>query len=507
MQFARVFSAQPGYPSARIISVEVDLSKGLHAFTIVGLPDKAVAEARDRVSSAIKHTGFTSPKSKNQKVVISLAPADLKKEGPVFDLAAALAYLLAAGDISFTPEKKLFAGELSLDGMLRPITGILPIAIAARNEGIRELFVPMENAGEARLIEGITVYGAKTLREIIDHIDEKAKERTLLKEASPTEKRDVPRSTVDLSDIRGQEIAKRGLLIAASGRHNIVLYGPPGTGKTMLAHALAGILPPLTFDETIEATSIHSLSGLLQGSLVTNPPVRTPHHTASYVSLVGGGSTIRPGEATLAHRGVLFLDEFPEFDRRAIDALREPLENRTITVSRAKGSVTFPANFILIAAMNPTRGQGGENDAEALRERMKTERKISGPIVDRIDMWIEVPHISGEQLSKLRGEGSESAEAQEKVRNARKRQELRFGHPSKTNSEMLVRDIDAHITLTPNVEGILNAAAAKLTLSPRSYHRIIKLARTIADLDGKEHIAESHVLEALTYRPKKFFVS
>jgi magnesium chelatase family protein len=308
MSFAKVFAAQTYMLDAHIVTVEVDLSRGLHAFSIVGLPDKAVEESRDRISAAIKNSGFTSPKSKNQKVVISLAPADLKKEGPAFDLGMALAYLLAAGDITFNSDKKLFLGELSLDGDVRPISGVLALTREAQRFGFTEIYVPGENAKESALVSDIAVFAIKNLRELIEHLESGDRNHaTLAPQKQTAISYTKPRSSVCFEDIRGQASAKRGLEIAAAGGHNITLYGPPGTGKTMLAKALAHILPPLTFSEVLEVTAIHSIAGRLDNALVTNPPFRSPHHTASYVSMVGGGTIPKPGEVTLAHRGVLFL--------------------------------------------------------------------------------------------------------------------------------------------------------------------------------------------------------
>ncbi|MEX0652162.1 MAG: YifB family Mg chelatase-like AAA ATPase [Candidatus Paceibacterota bacterium] len=496
MSFAKVYSAQTSYLEAHIIDIEVDLSKGLHSFGIVGLPGKAVEESRDRVSAAIKNSGFKSPKSKNQKVVISLAPADIKKEGPAFDLGIALAYLLATEDITFNPTGLLFLGELSLDGELRPIHGILPLIRKAKQVGFREVFVPFENSKEAGLIEGVDIYPAKTLSEVILHLDTEHTEHAQLTKQQKTEVQyDIPESAIDFGDIRSQESAKRGLLIAASGRHNIMLYGPPGTGKTMLARAFNNILPNLSFEECLEVTSIHSIAGVLSGPLITLPPFRSPHHTASYVSLVGGGATPKPGEITLAHRGVLFLDEFPEFERRTIEALRQPLEERTVTVVRAKGSALFPANFILVAAMNPP-----EKDGIA---QGRFEKKISGPIIDRVDMWIEVGNIDHKTLSVEGDSPRESEGLRRQVLEARKKQSKRFG-VAKCNSEMTVRELACHVTLEGPVRDILNSAATKLNLSPRAYHRVIKLARTIADIEDANEVEEGHILEALQYRPRSF---
>lgn len=511
MAFARVTSAQPGFPTATLVDVECDFSKGLHSFTVVGLPDKAVEEARDRVNSAIKHSGFTPPKGHARKIVISLAPADLKKEGPLFDIAIALAYLLASEDIDFDPKGKLFLGELALDGSVRGIHGALTAAHAARKAGLSEIYVPHTNAREAAHIEGVTVYGITSLKELIEHLTETQTSPDQVDRLTPTPPPSVsytpPKGTIDLSDIRGQETAKRGLLIAASGRHNLALFGPPGTGKTLLARAFTGILPALSFEEAIEATMIHSLAHSLSDDLIVHPPFRAPHHTASHISLVGGGATIRPGEVTLAHRGVLFLDEFPEFEKRSIESLRQPLEDRVVSVSRARGTVTFPANFILIAAMNPTP-LGGAEDPRLIseRERLKYQKKISGPIIDRIDMWIEVPAIDHELLAKPREKKeSESRQVRELVTRARARQYERFQNTLATNSDLSVRDLEEHASLAPKAQHTLTQAAKTLSLSPRAYHRVIKLARTIADLDNADHILEEHILEALQYRPKTLF--
>lgn len=531
MSFSRAYSAQTNLLSVIPISVETDISRGLNAFTIVGLPDKAVEEARDRVSAAIKNSGFDSPKAKNHKIVISLAPADQKKEGTSHDIAIALSYLAANKDISFDHKGKLFLGELSLDGKVRAVHGILPIARFAKQEGYKELYVPMSNVREAALIDGIDIFGISSLTDLVKHLSLRpcsldntsstkfgtGRDRLgrvgseKIKKADLTVVNKIKSvASIDFSDIRGQERAKRGLLIAAAGGHNLAMYGPPGTGKTMLAKAFAGILPELTFEEALEATSIHSVAGTLRETFITNPPFRAPHHTASYVSLVGGGATPKPGEITLAHRGVLFMDEFPEFDRRVIESLRQPLEDKVISIARAKGTAIFPANVVLIAAMNPcpcgNYGFRGKPCVCTPSTLARYRRKMSGPIMDRIDIWLEVDRVLPSALSG-KSEGDVSEVFRVKVERAREAQKIRFnkkGRKILRNSEMNARDMVTLIDLDKESRRTLDLAAVRLCFSPRVYHRMIKVARTIADLEGYEEINNVHILEAVEYRPKKF---
>lgn len=507
MSISKIYSAQLSGLTAHTVTIEVDLSNGLHAFAVVGLGDKAIEEARDRISAAIKNSGYISPKQKNQKVVISLAPADIRKEGPSFDLGMALGYLLASGDLDFDPREKIFLGELSLEGEVRKVSGVLPITKGACEAGYKEIFVPHENAEEAALVKGIAIYPVQNLNEVVAHLSG-------VKKITRQPRTKITPSHYTCNDdfrlIRGQEMAKRALEIAAAGGHNIGMYGPPGTGKTMLAKAFQTILPTLSYDEILEVTGIHSIARILDKPFITTPPFRSPHHTASYASLVGGGSFPKPGEITLAHRGVLFLDEFAEFDKKVIEALRQPLEEHSITISRAKGTLSFPAQCIVIVSMNPCPcGYGKEKGCTCSdRDISNYKKKISGPIIDRIDLWISVSKIEYEKLAHGSKENEGSDAMRIRVAEAQKVSSKRFKKfgvkGKKYNSEMNVSDIETCIELAPEVKELLKTSAERLELSARAYHRVIKLSQTIADLEKSKEIKKSHVLEALQYRQKNF---
>ena len=513
MSFARVYSAQIDLLSGKIVSVEVDTARGLNNFTIVGLGDRAVAEARDRVGSALKNSGYESPKTKNQKTVVSLSPADLKKEGSHFDLSIALGYLIAEGLETENLDKTLFVGELGLDGTVRAVKGVLPIVIAAKKEGFTEIFVPEYNVEEALLVEGVSVFPVRTLTELIEHVEKINAKQIPKKKINKAVREQKNINTIlknenDFSDIVGQESAKRGLIIAAAGGHNIIMYGPPGTGKTMLAKALAGILPELSHAESMEVASIHSIVGnTSRESMSQIPPFRAPHHTASYVSVIGGGTYPKPGEVTLAHRGVLFADEFPEFDRRVVESLRQPLEEKAVSISRSKGSAIFPADFLFIAAMNPCPcGYKGSKVKPCIcttGDLVRYRRKLSGPLLDRIDIAIYVGEIDYERLNKAKG-APQSENIRAQVLAAREcsfERSRAIGISPIKNGALRSKDLLHCAALSAESEKVLNECATKLGLSARAYHRTQKLARTIADLGKCEHILPEHILEAIRYRP------
>ena len=503
---SKIFSAAITGLDTQIIEVETDVSYGLRYFNIVGLPDKAIEESKERVGAAIKSSGFKSPYSQSQRILINLAPADLKKEGSLYDLSIALGYLSASNQTRFNPQDKIFVGELALDGKLRPVKGVLSLTLLAKEKGWKEIILPKTNAPEAALAinkETIPkIIGVESLKETVNYLEGRTQISPF--KINLQEFLEKPNYSLDFCWIKGQESSKRALEIAAAGGHNLLMQGPPGAGKSLLARSLPSILPNLSFEESLEVTKIYSVAGFLpkEKPLISLRPFRSPHHTTSEAALIGGGNPPKPGEITLAHRGVLFLDEFPEFHRDVLESLRQPLEEGEIIILRARHHLKFPARFSLIAAANPCPCgyyRDPQKDCQCQPSQIaKYRRKLSGPLIDRIDISIEVPQLKFEKLTSPDMKNY-SSKIREKIEKTRQIQKQRVGH-TYTNSEMSLPQIKKYCQIGPKSQSILRQFVNSGKLSARGYHRVLKVARTIADLDESENIDYNHLTEALMYR-------